>query len=124
MTALRQRMREDLRIRNYAPTTVSSYIRPVAEFAQHFNKPPDRLGAEEVRSWQLFPLNEKRGKLSTYIQAICALRFFYQNTLHRRIEIDRILAVDWKWRHDACTGRDTSEPGRALRIALLQRRRT
>jgi integrase/recombinase XerD len=90
MTALRQRMLEDLRIRNYAPTTISSYIRSVAEFAQHFNKPPDQLGAEEVRSWQLFLLNEKRGKLSTYIQTISALRFFYQNTLHRRIEIDRI----------------------------------
>jgi hypothetical protein len=41
MTALRQRMLEDLRIRNYAPTTVACYIRSVAEFAQHFNKPPD-----------------------------------------------------------------------------------
>jgi hypothetical protein len=39
MTALRQRMLEDLRIRNYAPTTVASYIRSVAEFAQHFNMP-------------------------------------------------------------------------------------
>src|SRR5271167_3618553 len=81
MTILRQRMLEDLRIRNYAPTTVRCYIRAVAEFAQHFNKPPDQLGAEEVRSWQLFLLNEKRVKLSSYIQAICALRFFYQNTL-------------------------------------------
>ncbi len=90
MTALRQRMLEDLRIRNYAPTTVACYIRSVAEFARHFNKPPDQLGSEEIRSWQLFLLNEKRVKLSTYIQAICALRFFYQNTLHRRIEIDRI----------------------------------
>jgi integrase/recombinase XerD len=90
MTALRQRMLEDLRIRNYAPTTVSSYIRSVADFAKHFDKPPDQLGSEEIRSWQLFLLNEKRVKLSTYIQAVCALRFFYQNTLHRRIEIDRI----------------------------------
>ncbi len=90
MTALRQRMLEDLRIRNYAPTTVACYIRSVAEFAQHFNKPPDQLGPEEIRSWQLFLLNEKRVKLSTYIQAVCALRFFYQNTLHRRIDIDRI----------------------------------
>ena len=90
MTALRQRMLEDLRIRNYAPTTVACYIRSVAEFAQHFNKPPDQLGPEEIRSWQLFLLREKRVKLSTYIQAVCALRFFYQNTLHRRIEIDRI----------------------------------
>jgi integrase/recombinase XerD len=90
MTTLRQRMLEDLRIRNYAPTTVECYIRSVAEFAQHFHKPPDQLGPEEIRSWQLFLLNEKRVKLSTYIQAVCALRFFYQNTLHRRIEIDRI----------------------------------
>ncbi|HUD56169.1 MAG TPA: site-specific integrase [Terracidiphilus sp.] len=90
MTTLRQRMLEDLRIRNYAPTTVACYIRSVAEFARHFNKPPDQLGPEEIRAWQLFLLNEKRVKLSTYIQAVCALRFFYQNTLHRRIEIDRI----------------------------------
>jgi len=83
-------MLEDLRIRNYAPTTVECYIRSVAEFAQHFHKPPDQLGSEEIRSWQLFLLNEKRVKLSTYIQAVCALRFFYQNTLHRKIEIDRI----------------------------------
>src|ERR1700685_3572112 len=90
MTALRQRMLEDLRIRNYAPTTVACYIRSVAEFAQHFHKAPEQLGSEEIRSWQLFLLNEKRVKLSTYIQAVCALRFFYRNTLHRRIEIDRI----------------------------------
>jgi integrase/recombinase XerD len=90
MTALRQRMLEDLRIRNYAPTTVACYIRSVAEFAQHFNKPPDQLGSEEIRSWQLFLLNERRVKLSTYIQAVCALRFFYRNTLNRKIEIDRI----------------------------------
>ena len=90
MTALRKRMLEDLRIRNYAPTTVECYIRSVAEFAKHFHKPPDQLGPEEIRSWQLFLLNEKRVKLSTYIQAVCALRFFYQNTLHQRIEMDRI----------------------------------
>ena len=90
MTTLRQRMLEDLGIRNYAPTTVECYIRWVAAFARHFNKPPDQLGSEEIRSWQLFLLNEKRVKLSTYIQAVCALRFFYQNTLHRRVEIDRI----------------------------------
>jgi site-specific recombinase XerD len=90
MTALRKRMLEDLRIRNYASTTVACCIRSVAEFAQHFNKPPDQLGPEEIRSWQLFLLDEKRVKLSTYIQAVCALRFFYRNTLNRKIEIDRI----------------------------------
>ncbi len=65
MTSLRQRMLEDLRIRNYAPTTVECYIRSVAEFAKHFNKPPDELGPEEIRKWQLFLLNEKRVNLSS-----------------------------------------------------------
>jgi integrase/recombinase XerD len=90
MTLLRQRMLEDLRIRNYAPSTVRCYIRSVAEFAKHFKKSPEHLGPEEIRSWQLFLLNEKKVKLSSYIQAVCALRFFYRNTLNRKIEMDRI----------------------------------
>jgi integrase/recombinase XerD len=90
MTELRQRMLEDLRIRNYAPATVKCYIHAVAEFAKHFHQPPDRLGPEEIRAWQLFLLNEKQVKLSTYIQAVCALRFFYRSTLNHKIEIDRI----------------------------------
>jgi site-specific recombinase XerD len=83
-------MLEDLRIRNYAPTTVSCYVRSVAEFAKHFNKPPDQLGPEEIRTWQLFLLNEKHVKLSSYIQAVCALRFFFRDTLNRPVEIERI----------------------------------
>jgi site-specific recombinase XerD len=90
MTLLKQRMREDLHIRNYAPTTVECYVRSVADFAKHFNKPPDQLGPEEIRSWQLHLLNEKRVKQSTYIQAVCGLRFFYRNTLNRKIDMERI----------------------------------
>ena len=76
MTALRQRMLEDLLIRNYAPATVECYVRSVAEFAKHFNRPPapDQLGPEEIRAWQLFLIREKRVKTSSYIQAICGRR--------------------------------------------------
>ncbi len=90
MTLLRQRMLEDLHIRNYAPSTVECYVRSVAEFAKHFKKSPEHLGPEEIRSWQLYLRNEKRVKLSSYIQAVCGLRFFYRNTLNRRIEIEQI----------------------------------
>ena len=90
MTVLRQRMLEDLRIRNYAPRTVEAYIHWVAEFAKHFHRPPDQLGPEEIRCWQLHLLEEKQVKQATYIQAVCALRFFYRNTLNRKIEMDRI----------------------------------
>ena len=58
MTLLKQRMREDLRIRNYAPTTEECYVRSVVDFAKHFDRSPDQLEPEEIRRWQLQLLNE------------------------------------------------------------------
>ena len=83
-------MLEDLQVRNYAPTTVSAYIRSVAEFAKHFGKSPDLLGPEQIREYQLYLIKEKEVSLSSYIQAVCALRFLYSNTLHLAVGVDRI----------------------------------
>jgi integrase/recombinase XerD len=90
MTPLRKRMLEDLQVRNYSPHTVAAYIRSVAAFAKHFDKSPERLGPEQIREYQLHLIKEKGVSLSTYIQAVCALRFLYSNTLHRAVGIERI----------------------------------
>jgi len=89
MTALRQRMLEDLQIRHYSPTTIRLYLHSVAEFAQHFHKPPDQLGVEHIRQYQLFLIKDKQASQSTCIQLVCALRFLYTHTLNRKIEIER-----------------------------------
>jgi integrase/recombinase XerD len=83
MNALRQRMIEDLRIRNYSPKTVSVYVRHVASFAKHFGRSPDRLGAEQVRAYQSYLVETKKASWSAFNQAVCALRFFYRTTLKR-----------------------------------------
>ena len=90
MTPLRQRMLEDLQIRNYSPTTVRIYLHCIHAFARHFRRPPDQLGSEHIRQYQLFLVKEKQVSLPTYIQVVCALRFFYTHTLHRKVAIERI----------------------------------
>ena len=59
MTALRQRMLEDLQLRNYSPQTIEAYLRGVAQFAQYFRTSPDRLGPEHVRQYQLYLVHKK-----------------------------------------------------------------
>ncbi len=44
MTQLRQRMQEDLRLRNFSERTVRHYTHTVAEFATYFHNSPDQLG--------------------------------------------------------------------------------
>jgi integrase/recombinase XerD len=90
VTPLRQRMLEDLQIRHYSPTTIRIYLHAVAEFAGHFGQPPDQLGAEHIRRYQLFLAKDKKVSPPTYVQVVCALRFLYTHTLHRKVTIERI----------------------------------
>ncbi len=88
-TSLRQRMLEDLRVRNYSLGTQQRYIECVARFAKHFGKSPDQLGPKEIRSFQLYLVDEKNCSWTVLNQTVCALRFLYGTTLGK----------DWAVRH-------------------------
>jgi len=52
MTPLRQRMIEDMGVRNLAAVTIKLYIDAVAKFAQFFRKSPELLGPNNrLASW-------------------------------------------------------------------------
>jgi len=53
MTYLRQRMSEDMQIRNLSPNTQLSYVQQVSLFARYFDKSPEILGPEDIRTYQL-----------------------------------------------------------------------
>lgn len=76
MTHLRKLMLEELQRRNYSQTTVTSYVKIVADFAKYFHRPPDQLGSDEIRTYQLYLLNERKQGVRTIRNHIAALRFF------------------------------------------------
>jgi site-specific recombinase XerD len=86
MTALRQRMLEDMQLRNLSPQTQNSYVMAVALFARHFKCPPDKLNCEHVREYLLHMLQKRRFSYSYCNVVRYGLRFFFHVTLGRKNE--------------------------------------
>ena len=84
MTPLRRRMLEELQRRNYASETIRGYILSVKQFAEYFGESPEKMGAEEIRRFQLHLLQEKELAPGTVEMRMSALRFLYKKVLKRR----------------------------------------
>ena len=87
MTSLRRKMREDLQIRNFAPSTQKGYLWRVGQFARHFRRSPDQLGLKEIHQYQVH-LVESGIHYGSLQQAVSALRFFYGVTLGKKWVIE------------------------------------
>ena len=81
MTPLRQRMIEDMQLRNLTPETQRNYVHHVANFARYFGVSPEVLDLEAVRDYQLYLLNERKLSPETINQYISSVKFLYRVTL-------------------------------------------
>jgi hypothetical protein len=70
-------MSEELQLRNLSEGTSDTYLRAVARFARHFGKSPEQLGAEDVRRYLLYLLEDKHDTWSTIQVNRGALKFLY-----------------------------------------------
>ena len=84
MTHLRKRMLEELQRRNYSEGTTRAYLQAVQQFAVHFGKSPDKLGPDDLRSYQAYLLVERKLAVASVVARVAALRFFFVRTLKRR----------------------------------------
>lgn len=90
MTRLRQRMLEDMAVRNLAENTQSAYVQQVIAYARHFHRPPEELGPEAVRAYQVHLTQTRMLSPSSVSVATGALRFLYNVTLKRGWGVEEI----------------------------------
>jgi integrase/recombinase XerD len=96
MTPLRQRMLEDMQIRNFSENTRQSYLQQVSLFARHFRRSPEGLGPENIRTYQVYLTNEKKLAAGSILIATSALRFLYTVTLKRPWDVEDVLPMPKK----------------------------
>jgi len=90
MGQLRNRMEEDLRLKNLSPATRKNYLCYCRKFAAHYRRSPEELGETEVREFLLHALQIEQVSYETYRQILAALKFLYTVTLDREWEVERI----------------------------------
>ena len=84
-TALRERMREDLKLAGYSERTQEAYIRAVRQLAQHYHKCPDQLEDDHIRDYFLHLKEERKFARGSMSVAFSGIRFFFTKTCPREL---------------------------------------
>jgi integrase/recombinase XerD len=77
VTQLRKMMLEELQLRNYCQSTVKDYLKRVEAFAKYFHRPPDQLGPEQIRAYQVYLFTERKLNARTVGHYTCSSAFLF-----------------------------------------------
>jgi integrase/recombinase XerD len=80
ISPLRQRMIDDMRMRQLADKTQSHYLRAVRQFSVFLGRSPDTATIEDLRRYQLHLVDQGISAVSLNA-AITGLKFFFDVTL-------------------------------------------
>jgi integrase/recombinase XerD len=92
ISALRQRMIDDMTLRKLSPKTQVGYLRAVIKFSLFFGRSPDLASPEDLRAFQL-QLVEQHVSSTTINATITGLRFLFDITLERPSALKRMSRV-------------------------------
>lgn len=81
MKTLKQRMIDQMELRNFSPKTQRAYLGAIKGLAAHYKHPPEQLSNEQVLDYVLFLKNVKGLAPSSCNVTICACRFVYCTVL-------------------------------------------
>jgi len=81
MGQLRDKMRDDLKLRRYRPGTIDQYLRCAGHFAAYHRRPPSEMGEPEVRQFLMHLVDEKKVGAASHKMHVAAIKFLYGVTL-------------------------------------------
>ena len=90
METYKEQMQRDMVLRNLSPKTQYLYHNAARGLESHFNKPPDQLNTDDVKSFLVSIVRDRKLSQSSLKIAYSALRFLYETTLGKGWVIDRI----------------------------------
>jgi integrase/recombinase XerD len=90
LSVLRQRMIDDMVVRNLAPNTMLCYLKQVHYLARYFGRSPGRLTPDDIREYQLYLSQDRKVSVNSRLVAMTALRFLYGVTLRRERFIEML----------------------------------
>ncbi len=83
MSKLREKMQQEMQLRNYSNRTIVTYLSCISQLTKHLNIAPANLSSEQVKSYLLYLINERKLSKTTINQAISALKFLNEVVLKR-----------------------------------------
>jgi site-specific recombinase XerD len=72
-----------MQLHGYSHKTQSCYVGALRALAKYFGQSPDLITEEQLRQYFLHLTLEKKVARTTATIALCAIKFFFQNTLQR-----------------------------------------
>lgn len=90
MGELKDRMKMDMELKNLSIRTIESYLGWMKNYALHYGMSPVKLGDDDIRNYLYYLLKEKKVSQSSINQAYSALKYFYEKTLGRTWNEDKI----------------------------------
>jgi site-specific recombinase XerD len=89
----RERMSEDMRLRDFRPRTQEAYSLAVRQFMDRTAREPEAITDDDVRAYFLYLREDKKLAPSTINIALHAVRFFFIHTMQRDWGVFDILRV-------------------------------
>ena len=90
MGIIKERMKQDMEIRGLSENTRDAYLSCIKQFVKYFKTSPDQLTLEDIHTYQVFLIRDRKVAGNTFNQYVAALKFLYGVTLKQEFNITLI----------------------------------